>query len=137
MIKERTVATAQTAVTPINASLAGLCIREWRATEVLLSILNFAAEETKFDQLEMLFASLFADAGGFAYDTCQAWGSPGMRWMGCDEFFPDKEIYKDLRKSVSSGCSPTKVQFVTEGTVPAYPFGDPTPWTPNPTYGIE
>lgn len=84
----------------------------------------------------MLLSMLFADAGGFAYDTCQAWGSPGLRWMGCDEFFPDKEVYKDLRKSVGSGCSPTKVQFVTEGTVPAYPYGDPTPWTPNPAYGI-
>jgi hypothetical protein len=40
MTKERRVATAQTAVTPINASLAGLCTREWRGTEVLLSISN-------------------------------------------------------------------------------------------------
>ena len=85
--------------------------------------------------LEMLI-SLFSDAGGFAYDTCQAWGSPGMRWMGCDEFFPDKMVYKDLRSRVGTGCEPTKVQFVTDGAVPAYPFGDPTPWTPNPPYGI-
>ena len=29
-----------------------------------------------------------------------------------------------------------QVQFVSEGYVPSYPFGDPTPWTPNAQYGV-
>ena len=115
--KDRRVATAQTPVTPSNASLAALRTRGGRPCKCgRLSI----AGTVKRQLLTSMLVSLFGDPGGFAYDTCQAWGSPGMRWMGCDEFFPDHEVYKDLRKSVGSGCSPTKVQFVTEGTIPAY-----------------
>mmetsp|Transcript_43182 Transcript_43182/g.105643 ORF Transcript_43182/g.105643 Transcript_43182/m.105643 type:complete len:83 (+) Transcript_43182:187-435(+) len=66
---------------------------------------------------------LLSEPGGFGYDTCAAWGEPGKRWMGCDEFFPQPHIYKDLRKDVPKGCAPTRVQFVPEGEVNTYPWG--------------
>ncbi|KAJ1492628.1 hypothetical protein T484DRAFT_1930783 [Baffinella frigidus] len=68
---------------------------------------------------------LSGGAGGFGYDTCVAWGEPGNRFEGCDEFFPAPVPYKDLRAGISKTCSPTKVQFVTEPEQGSYPFGYP------------
>ena len=64
-----------------------------------------------------MLVRLFADKGGFAYDPCSAWGSPGDRPMGCDEFFPEPVIYKDLRGTVSSGCKPTQVMTLVRLSV--------------------
>mmetsp|Transcript_27099 Transcript_27099/g.42388 ORF Transcript_27099/g.42388 Transcript_27099/m.42388 type:complete len:87 (+) Transcript_27099:196-456(+) len=71
------------------------------------------------------FQSLSGDMGGFAYDTCRAWGEPGLRWEGCDEFFPDPVVYEDHRKEVPRGCAHTVPQFKEGGYIGSYPFGFP------------
>ena len=54
---------------------------------------------------EMHFQLLFGELGGFGYDTCAAfgnYGNNGVTPLGCDEFFPPPQVYKDLRSNVSS-----------------------------------
>uniref|UniRef100_A0A6T8NI36 Uncharacterized protein n=1 Tax=Hemiselmis andersenii TaxID=464988 RepID=A0A6T8NI36_HEMAN len=80
---------------------------------MLCSLLMVAARQTM----------LSPEPGGFGYDTCHAWGEPGARWMGCDEFFPAPMKYKDLRDTVPKGCDHTHVQFVTDGEDGYYPWG--------------
>ena len=53
----------------------------------------------------MHFQLLFGELGGFGYDTCAAfgnYGNNGVTPLGCDEFFPPPQVYKDLRSNVSS-----------------------------------
>ena len=52
----------------------------------------------------MHFQLLFGELGGFGYDTCAAFGNynnNGVTPLGCDEFFPPPQVYKDLRANVS------------------------------------
>jgi len=73
----------------------------------------------------MHFQMLFGELGGFGYDTCAAFGNynhNGVTPLGCDEFFPPPQVYKDLRAN-AKGCGPTQVQFVEEEPPGAYPFG--------------
>jgi len=68
---------------------------------------------------------LFGELGGFGYDTCAAFGNynhNGVTPLGCDEFFPPPQVYKDLRANAKA-CGPTQVQFVEEKPPGAYPFG--------------
>lgn len=77
------------------------------------------------EKRRMHFQMLFGELGGFGYDTCAAFGNynhNGVTPLGCDEFFPPPQIYKDLRAN-AKGCGPTKVQFVEEEPPGAYPFG--------------
>ena len=53
----------------------------------------------------MHFQLLFGELGGFGYDTCAAFGNynqNGVTPLGCDEFFPAPQVYKDLRSQVSA-----------------------------------
>jgi len=53
----------------------------------------------------MHFQLLFGELGGFGYDTCAAfgnYGNNGVTPLGCDEFFPPPQVYKDLRTNVSA-----------------------------------
>mmetsp|Transcript_72294 Transcript_72294/g.117290 ORF Transcript_72294/g.117290 Transcript_72294/m.117290 type:complete len:101 (+) Transcript_72294:3257-3559(+) len=71
----------------------------------------------------MHFQMLFGELGGFGYDTCTGFAtSGGVTPMGCDEFFPPPQVYKDLRSNAKA-CGPTQVQFVEEKAPGAYPFG--------------
>lgn len=70
----------------------------------------------------MHFQLLFGELGGFGYDTCAAFGNygeNGVTPLGCDEFFPPPQVYKDLRSHVSV----QRARGIVETTLPAYSDG--------------